>query len=68
MPPEHGITSTLTHQSVLLESSLEGSIQQISIEGLSAEQTKDLFRLFGKKRCRWDNLENVNMNCISENY
>ena len=33
-PPERGITSTLTHQSVLLESSLEGSIQQISTEGL----------------------------------
>ena len=40
MPPERGITSTLTHQSISLESSLEGSIQQISIEGLSAEQTK----------------------------
>lgn len=39
-PPERGITSTLTHQSVLLESSLEGSIQQISTEGLSAKQTK----------------------------
>ena len=40
MPPKHGITSTLTHQSISLVSSLEGSIQQISIEGLSAEQTK----------------------------
>lgn len=38
--PERSITSTLTHQSVLLESSLEGSIQQISTEGLSAKQTK----------------------------